>query len=317
MLNQGQTIHFTVNKADAGIKLLDLLARYTRGEARDGLVNDLADGRVLLQSQIMTGRETLAGGERLTYHRPPWNEPEVPSDIGVVWQGPHLWIVDKPAGLPVAPVGLYFENTLVRRLRKAWGNHNLSPAHRLDVDTCGLLVLTDDSDIGRQLHLQFSRQQVTKEYLALTFGHLDPDLTLIDLPLGRFPHQPIATRVAVDPHGRSAVTEIIDVSYWGDYSLVRLRPRTGRTNQIRAHLTALGHPLVGDLKYYGDGSQFLAWLDERCDDRYREWVHLRRHALHATYLSFIEPGSGVRIEATSGLNASAEWLAALSLRRSC
>ena len=137
-------------------------------------------------------------------------------------------MVDKPAGIPVTPTRLFFEHSLLHLLRAKTKNKNLSPLHRLDQETSGLTAFAKKPKARGFYQRQFQQKKVTKVYLAMVFGHVDPELTSIDLPLGR--HDQIYTRFIPDPTGKPAKTKVEKVVHEGEYSLLRLRPVTGRTH---------------------------------------------------------------------------------------
>ncbi|MCB1053504.1 MAG: RluA family pseudouridine synthase [Acidobacteria bacterium] len=264
-MNKGQLVRIVVRATDAGRSAYDFLSRFTRGEAQANLRRDLEQGLVVREKgrHPVGPDEPLGANEVLLYQRPPWQEPDVPTQIELHSQGPGWMVFEKPAGIPVAPSGLYYQNCLVNLLKAQWENPDLAPVHRLDIDTSGLILFSTSPDTRKNLSQQFLENRVYKEYLALTFGHFPAAMATINLSLGTFPHQPIATRVNAAPEGRPAETHVLEVRHIGPYSLLRLHPVTGRTNQIRAHLTAVGFPLVGDLKYHGDGQAFFDWLKNR------------------------------------------------------
>jgi RluA family pseudouridine synthase len=175
-------------------------------------------------------------------------------DIPVLAQDPHLMAVDKPSGLLTLPDGYdpnqpHLRSVLEPHYGRMW------IVHRLDRDTSGVLVLARTAEAHRALNNQFAARQVEKTYHALVYGSPEWEATIIDLPLrtgvGR------RKRTAVDPErGKPALTRlrVIGRGAWGGKvcCLVEAHPATGRTHQIRAHLYARGHPILGD-PLYGTG----------------------------------------------------------------
>lgn len=272
--------------------------------------------RLIKQELIFDGPRTLkpstpvwAGMEfRLRRRREP--EPECPRDYGVCYEDEDLLIVDKPAGLPIHPSARYYHHTLttVLRERQAPGE-KWDIAHRLDRETSGLVVCGKRPEVSRTLKMAFERAgTIRKEYLAIVHGWPEQDQGRIDLPLGLLDH-PLKVKMGVlpEPEGKHSLTETrverrfeVNVPWRGpQLALVRCFPRTGRQHQIRVHLAAIGHPIVGD-KIYGPSDRYFAdFADGKLADEARRELVLGRHALHAAAITLPHPRDGkpLRVEA--------------------
>jgi 23S rRNA pseudouridine1911/1915/1917 synthase len=173
--------------------------------------------------------------------------------------------------------------------------------HRLDKDTSGAIVVAKDDATHRGLVRQFAARQVKKRYLAIVRGNVREVEGVIDAAVGRHPiyRQKMSTHTRV---GRQAVTEFHVLERFGGYTLVELCPHTGRTHQIRVHMAAVGHPLLGD-PTYGRNRQgsHRSSLAQRLS-----WF--RRQALHAWVLGFVHPGTDVWLECQAPLPADLEHL---------
>ncbi len=215
-------------------------------------------------------------------------EPEdIPLDV--LFEDENLVVVDKPAGLVVHPGAGNRSGTLVNALlyhfRTISRDESLRPGivHRLDKGTSGLLVIAKQDRVHEFLAAQFKARTVEKEYLALVYGEVRPQQGRIELPLGRHPNQ----RVRFSTRSRklrSALTEYRVENYPGTFSYLRIRLHTGRTHQIRVHLEAVGHPVVGDDLYAGNRWKGIIDSKTRSDIQ-----SLDRPFLHATRLAFAHP----------------------------
>jgi 23S rRNA pseudouridine1911/1915/1917 synthase len=251
-------------------------------------------------------------GDVITIFRDPPPEPEVPTDFAVLFEDDELYVVDKPSGLPVHPTARFFRNTLTWLLRQRYGDGRPLLVHRLDRETSGVLVCAKTKDSERCLKRQFAERTVKKEYLAIVRGAPAFGATVIDIPLGPASGSEIRIRMGPrqDAQGQAARTAITVLEKLEGCSLVSARPLTGRQHQIRAHLAAIGHPVIGDKIYGEDEHLFIDFVEgEMTLDSWRR-LELRRHALHAHRVELVHPSSGEAVAFESPLaDDLAEFLA--------
>jgi len=256
----------------------------------------IADGHITVNGKPAKPGLKLNTGDRLEIAIPPTpSEQLLPESIpiNILYEDDDLLVVDKPAGLTVHPAPGHPGHTLVNALLShlphlADTGDSLRPGivHRLDKDTSGLMLVAKNSKAQEHLIGQFKSHSVSKAYLALVRGRLTPETGVIEANIGRDPRN--RKKMAVVEGGREASTEYQVIKYIGDYTLLEVRPETGRTHQIRVHLAAIGFPVVGD-KVYGVKSPFLS-----------------RQFLHACRLGFSLPSTGEYIEFKSELPADLE-----------
>ncbi len=190
----------------------------------------------------------------------------------VVFEDDSILVVDKPAGLVVNRAETQKEETL-----EDWAADKFI-VHRLDKDTSGLLIIAKTTEALENLQSQFKNRGVTKKYLALVHGVLEPEEGTINAPIERSPFN--RKHFGVFPGGRAAETGYKTICHAGEFSLLEVTPKTGRTHQIRVHLKYLGHPIVSD-PIYGGRKNFQA------DKKF-----CPRLFLHAAYLKFNHPATG-------------------------
>jgi 23S rRNA pseudouridine1911/1915/1917 synthase len=188
-------------------------------------------------------------------------------ELKKLFEDDHLLIIDKPCGLPVHPGSGQHRDTILDVFRFHYPQINEIPdterpgiVHRLDKDTSGVLLLAKDNTTVKRLQKQFKRREVKKTYLALVAGHLRYRNGTIDAPIARSPRNRTKYKVVgVDDtaaaNAREAVTPFSVIREYRDFSLVKLFPLTGRTHQIRVHLSYYGNPILGD-RFYGKGDTF-------------------------------------------------------------
>ena len=234
-----------------------------------------------------------------------------------------MLVIDKAPGMVVHPAKGHWTGTLVNALQFRFeslstvgGEHRPGIVHRLDRDTSGLLLVAKDDRAHARLAKQFEARTIRKEYLAITYNAPERDSDYIERLIGPHPthREKMAIRRAEDG-GKASSTFYQVLERFRGYGLVRCKPMTGRTHQIRVHLAHVGCPIVADKLYSGRSALKIGELEERSDEPDR--VLIARQALHAHRLELEHPGSGAPITLESPLPADmAATLEALRAHRS-
>ncbi len=285
------TAQYDLTVEAGGERLDKFLAANCQGLSRTHAQELIVGGLVTVNGQPARSSLKVSPGDRILVNVPdelPVRlEPEaMPLDI--IYEDDDIIVIDKPAGLTVHPAPGHPGHTLANAilsylpaLAEEAGSLRPGLVHRLDKDTSGLLVVAKNRAAQADLSDQFRSRVVDKAYLVLVRGRLSPETGVIEANIGRDPRN--RQRMAVVAGGREARTGYRVVRYIGDYTLLEIKPATGRTHQIRVHLAAIGFPVVGDATY-GVKSP-----------------HLERQFLHASRLGFRLPSSGRYVEFESPL----------------
>jgi 23S rRNA pseudouridine1911/1915/1917 synthase len=243
----------------------------------------------------------LKGGELVELVVPPPRPAEAVAQdlpLTILYEDPDLVVLDKPAGMVVHPAAGHSSGTLVnallhyvKDLSGIGGELRPGIVHRLDRGTSGVMVVAKNDRAHQELSRQFADREVDKEYVALVWGLVQAGRR-IDAAIGRDPaqRQKMSTRAR---RARHAVTRVTMAKHYKGVSLLKVAIATGRTHQIRVHLSAIGHPIVGDPTYGG--------LHRRTPANLRAVQRLERPFLHAAHLAFTHPVDGRRVEFDSPL----------------
>jgi 23S rRNA pseudouridine1911/1915/1917 synthase len=273
-----RTLQFDSSVSD--IRLDKYLTQVLPQFSRAYLQKLIVQGNVLINGQRTKANQRLSNADRITVELPhlPIYPLAEPIPLTIIYEDEDILVIDKPAGLTVHPAPGHPSHTLVNAILAhcpslAMSNELMRPGivHRLDKDTSGLILIAKNDSAGDYLAAQFKNRTVIKGYLVLVKGSLSPEEGIIEAPIGRDSYN--RRRMGVVEGGKEATTKYRVRQYLDGYTLVEVTPLTGRTHQIRVHLSAIGHPVVGD-PLYGTKS-----------------THLSRQFVHAYRLGFCLPST--------------------------
>jgi 23S rRNA pseudouridine1911/1915/1917 synthase len=284
-----------------GQRLDRFLTSSLGGHSRSQLQRLIADGLVTVDGRTAKANLTLRDGDRVRIELPEAVPSEVASEelpLEILYQDDDVAVVNKPAGMVVHPAAGHASGTLVNALLHhltglsgIGGELRPGIVHRLDRGTSGVMVVAKHDTAHQELARQFHDREVEKEYIALVWGVVQAGRR-IDAAIGRDPadRQKMSARAK---HAREAVTRITRAMHLPGLTLCQVAIHTGRTHQIRVHLSAIGHPVVGDAAYGG--------VHRRVAGDIRAVLRLERPFLHAARLAFTHPREGHRVEFTAPL----------------
>jgi 23S rRNA pseudouridine1911/1915/1917 synthase len=296
------SITLTVPPDSDGIRLDRFLASVVADRSRSQIQRLIRDQSVQVAGRVAKSNQPVKAGQIVVVDVPEPIEagpqPEA-LDLPILYQDADVIVVDKPAGMVVHPAAGHATGTLVNALLHhvddlsgIGGEKRPGIVHRLDRGTSGLMVVAKHDAAHEELARQFHDREVEKEYFALVWGVVQAGRR-IDAPIGRDPgnRKKMSARAR---RSREAVTRIVRVEHLNPaVTLAQIAIHTGRTHQIRVHLSAIGHPVVGDPLYGG--------VHRRVPGDVRAVTRLQRPFLHAARLVFKHPTDGRRMEFTSSL----------------
>jgi 23S rRNA pseudouridine1911/1915/1917 synthase len=301
----------TVSPDSDGVRLDLFLVSTVPGRSRSQLQRLIKDGHIQVGGQAARPNQLVKAGQVVAIDIPePVDATPAPEalPIHIVYEDRDLVVVDKPAGMVVHPAAGHADGTLVNALLHhvedlsgIGGEKRPGIVHRLDRGTSGLMIVAKHDAAHEELSRQFREREVDKSYIALVWGEVQAGRR-IDEAIGRDPsNRKRMTAVSVKSpesrrarRSREAVTRIVSAEHFGRVlTLARVAILTGRTHQIRVHLSAIGHPVVGDPLYGG--------VHRRVPGDVRAVTHLERPFLHAATLAFKHPSDGRRMAFESEL----------------
>ncbi len=281
---------------------LDKALAEASGLSRERIKALLSEGRITLGGKPAPGPSTkVAEGSHYEIDLP---EPEpaeaIAQDIPleVVFEDEHLIVIDKPAGMVVHPAAGNPDGTLVNallhhcegQLSGIGGVARPGIVHRIDKDTSGLLVVAKTDKAHEGLAAQFADHSIERAYLAIVSGTPVPPAGTVTGAIGRSNRDRKKMAIVEDGRGKHAVTHYRTLKTFGNASLIECRLETGRTHQVRVHMSSIGHPLLGDPTYGRISAPLRKLLAAH---------HFSRQALHAATLGFVHPATGQPVQFTS------------------
>ena len=268
--------------------LVAYLGRRYRHSAPSAWLERIEAGDVLVDATPAAPGIRLRCGQEVAWTRPPWEEPDAPLGFAVLYEDTDLLAVDKPAGLPTLPGANFLQSTLLHQVRLY--APEATALHRLGRFTSGLVLFARNKAARVEMSRQLRARSVGKRYRALASGDPPWDSVTVDRPIGPVPHPWLGSVHAAAKDGKPSASRIDVLERRSDAFLCDVRIATGRPHQIRIHLAAAGHPLVGEPLYVAGGVPAPGTTAVPGD---------RGYLLHAAELTFRHPRVGRQLVLSS------------------
>ncbi len=287
----------TVSDSQLGQRLDQAIAELFSDFSRSRLKEWLLDGKVQVNGEVVTKPRTkVMGGELITVQaeledEERWEAQDIA--LNIVYEDDDILVINKPRDFVVHPGAGTPDGTVLNALLFHYPDIAEVPragiVHRLDKDTTGLMVVAKTVPAQTRLVRALQKRKITREYEAIAIGRMTAG-GMVDKPIGR--HSTKRTLMAVTPMGKPAVTHYRVAEHFREHTRIRLRLETGRTHQIRVHMSYLQHPLLGDTAY-GGRARIPRGATQQLTDMIRQFD---RQALHAAMLRFEHPVTGEELE---------------------
>ncbi len=251
-MNRGWSYREQVGPGAAGQTVLDYLASTRTHSTAAEWAARLDRGEVEVEGIRADAEVRLRPGQTVVWHRPPWNEPDVPSRFEILYEDAALVAVFKPSGLPTMPAGGFLQHTLMNLLRENYPE--ASPLHRLGRCTSGIVLFARTHAAASTLAKAWREHDVKKTYRALAMGVTHADMFVIDAAIGPVAHPLLGKVEAASESGKPSHSVAIVLERRLTETLFAIEIKTGRPHQVRVHMAYAGHPLVGDPLYAAGGS---------------------------------------------------------------
>lgn len=290
-------VTFKVPPPLKGERVDSYLVSRLRGYSRSRVQKLIAEGKVRVRGRRAKAAARVDGGDAVVVLYPRIPEPPCAIDrLPVLFEDESLLAVAKPAGMLSHPTHRVLRNAATAVLCRQFPGLSLRLAHRLDRETSGVLLFSKTLEAARALFGQFFKREIEKEYLAIIRGKTEFKKKIVSRPLEREGGMIRVRQTGSGADGRPAVSEIEILAASDALSLALVRPRTGRLHQIRVHLSELGHPVLGDKLYQGDGEYYMKAVRRELAEGDYAALGAARQMLHAWRLRIRHPAAGTALE---------------------
>lgn len=303
-MSEETTLSSRISPGNAGMRLIEFLSSRFKYHTREEWIEIILRGSVTVNGAASVPDYILKKNDTVSY-TVVLREPPVDPDIRIIHEDDSFLVAHKSGNLPSHADGNFIKNTFIYILRGTMAARGyrgpVKLVHRLDRETSGIMVVGKTDDSHRNLVRQFEEGTVEKEYLAVSRGVIAENIFEVNGAIIPDDNSAVSIRKKVvtesTPGSRRASTRFEVIERLRDATLLRCLPTTGRTNQIRVHLSHAGHPLVGDKLYGRTDGQFLEFVHRARGGNFDPlpWMDAPRHLLHASKLSFNHPATGQRV----------------------
>lgn len=291
-----QEYHFQISEELEGERIDKALSILMDSLSRNFISKLIKDGKVMIQQKAVKASYTVKTDDDVIISLPPSVQPDIVAEdipLDILYEDKDVIVINKPKGMVVHPAAGHYSGTLVNALMHHCGedlsgiNGVMRPGivHRIDMDTTGSIIVCKNDIAHNHIAAQLKEHSITRKYHAICHGVLKEDSGTINKPIGRHPND--RKKMAVnEKNGKEAITHYKVLERFKDYTYIECQLETGRTHQIRVHMSSIGHPLLGD-DIYAPGR--------------KHHFHLNGQTLHAKILGFQHPSTNEYIETDAPL----------------
>ena len=291
-----QEYHFQISEELEGERIDKALSILMDSLSRTFISKLIKDGKVMIQQKAVKASYTVKTDDEVIFSLPPSVQPDIVAEdipLDILYEDKDVIVINKPKGMVVHPAAGHYSGTLVNALMHHCGedlsgiNGVMRPGivHRIDMDTTASIIVCKNDIAHNHIAAQLKEHSITRKYHAICHGVLKEDSGTINKPIGRHPND--RKKMAVnEKNGKEAITHYKVLERFKDYTYIECQLETGRTHQIRVHMSSIGHPLLGD-DIYAPGR--------------KHHFHLNGQTLHAKILGFQHPSTNEYIETDAPL----------------
>lgn len=291
-----QEYHFQISEELEGERIDKTLSLLMDSLSRSFIAKLIKDGLVMVNQKVIKSSYIVKTDDEVVFSLPPSVQPDILAEnipLDILYEDKDVIVINKPKGMVVHPAAGHYSGTLVNALMYHCGddlsgiNGVMRPGivHRIDMDTTGSIIVCKNDIAHNHIAAQLKEHSITRKYHAICHGVIKEDTGTINKPIGRHPND--RKKMAVnDKNGKEAITHFKVLERFRDYTYIECQLETGRTHQIRVHMSSIGHPLLGD-EVYAPGRKHN--------------FHLTGQTLHAKILGFQHPSTNKYIETDAPL----------------